>query len=24
VRLRFGPPMSGELMFPRAFGVPRA
>ncbi len=24
VRLRFGPPMSGELIFPDAFGVPRA
>lgn len=24
VRLRFGPPMSGDLIFPAAFGVPRA
>lgn len=24
VRLRYGPPMSGELMFPRAFGTPVA
>ena len=24
VRLSFGPPMSGELIFPAAFGVPRA
>jgi putative acetyltransferase len=24
VRLRFGPPMSGTLIFPRAFGVPIA